>query len=68
MRLLNLMDMIISLCHELVYSNKIESLDIILGSDFFNHMKFSYSELLHFDSSVGILFQNNKATKQILRS
>jgi hypothetical protein len=60
------LDIIISLCRELVYLNKIEDLDIILRSNFFNQIKFNYSELLHFGSSVGILFQNNKATKQIL--
>ena len=60
------LDIPISLCRELIYLNKIDELDTILKSDFLKHLKFNYSELLHFGNSVGILFQNNKATKKIL--
>jgi hypothetical protein len=60
------LDILISLCRELIYLNKIDDLDTILKSDFFKQLTFNYSELLHFGNSVGILFQNNKATKNIL--
>ena len=42
------LDILISLCRELIYLNKIDELDTILKSDFFKHLKFNYSELLHF--------------------
>ncbi len=60
------LDIIISLCRELIYLNKIDELDTILKSDFFNQLKLNYSELLHFGNSVAILFQNIKANKKIL--
>lgn len=60
------LDIIISLCRELIYLNKIDELDEVLKSEFFNKLEFNYSELLYFGNSIGILFQKNKATKKIL--
>lgn len=62
----NTLDIIISLCRELIYLNKIDELDVVLKSDFFNKIQFNYSELLHFGNSVGILFQKNKAIKKLV--
>jgi hypothetical protein len=60
------LDIVISLCRELVYLERIDELDAVLKSDFFKQLKFNYSELLHFGNSVGILFQSIEATKKIL--
>lgn len=60
------LDIIISLCRELIYLNKIDELDTVLKSDFFNGLQFNYSELLHFGNSVGKLFQKNIAPQKIL--
>lgn len=51
------LDFMISLCRELIYLNKIDELDQVLRTKFFNNRDFSYSEIIHFGNSVGILFR-----------
>ena len=58
------LDFMISLCRELIYLNKIEELEQVFQTNFFNNRDFSYSEIIHFGNSVGILFK----TKQVLES
>ena len=54
----------ISLCRELIYLNKIDELDQVFQTSFFYNRDFSYSEIIHFGNSVGILFK----TKQVLEN
>lgn len=58
------LDFMISLCRELIYLNKIDELDQVFRTNFFNNRDFSYSETIHFGNSVGILFK----TKQVLKN
>lgn len=58
------LDFMISLCRELIYLNKIEELEQVFQTYFFNNRDFSYSEIIHFGNSVGILFK----TKQVLEN
>jgi hypothetical protein len=58
------LDFMISLCRELIYLNKIEELEQVFLSNFFNNRVFSYSEIIHFGNSVGILFK----TKQVFEN
>ena len=58
------LDFMISLCRELIYLNKIDELEQVFQTNFFNNRDFSYSEIIHFGNSVGILFK----TKQVLES
>jgi hypothetical protein len=58
----HVLDFMISLCRELIYLNKIDILDQVFHTSFFNNRDFSYSEIIHFGNSVGILFK----TKQVL--
>ncbi|PHX61991.1 MAG: hypothetical protein CK517_02645 [Flavobacteriales bacterium] len=58
------LDFMISLCRELIYLNKIEELEHVFQSNFFNNRDFSYSEIIHFGNSVGILFK----TKQVFEN
>lgn len=56
------LDLMISLCRELVYLDKQALLDQVFHSAFFNERNFSYSETLHFGNSVGMLFKNKLLT------
>ena len=58
------LDFMISLCRELIYLNKIDELDQVFQTSFFYNRDFSYSEIIHFGNSVGILFR----TKQVLEN
>ncbi len=61
------LDIMISLCRELIYLNKFLVLEDVFNTRFFNDRIFSYSETLHFGNSIGILFKNNLLpTKKIL--
>lgn len=51
------LDFMISLCRELVYLDKQPLIDAVFKSDFFNKRQFTYSEILHFGNSVGMLFK-----------
>ena len=51
------LDFMVSLCRELIYLEKTAVLEEVLNSDFFNSRSFTYSEILHFGNSVGILIK-----------
>ena len=51
------LDFMVSLCRELIYLEKTAVLEEVLNTDFFNSRSFTYSEMLHFGNSVGILIK-----------
>jgi hypothetical protein len=51
------LDFMVSLCRELIYLEKTAVLDEVLKTDFFNSRSFTYSEMLHFGNSIGILIK-----------
>jgi hypothetical protein len=51
------LDFMVSLCRELIYLEKTAVLEEVLETDFFNSRSFTYSEMLHFGNSVGILIK-----------
>lgn len=62
------LDFMISLCRELIYLNKIDVLDQVFHTSFFNNRDFSYSEIIHFGNSVGILFKTTQIVEKKLLS
>jgi hypothetical protein len=62
------LDFMISLCRELIYLNKIEELEQVFQTNFFNNRNFSYSEIIHFGNSVGILFKTKQVSEKIILS
>lgn len=62
------LDFMISLCRELIYLNKIDELDQVFRAKFFNNRDFSYSEIIHFGNSVGILFRTKQDLEKKLLS
>jgi hypothetical protein len=62
------LDFMISLCRELIYLNKIDVLDQVFQTNFFNNRDFSYSEIIHFGNSVGILFKTKQMVEKKLLS
>ena len=51
------LDFMVSLCRELIYLEKTDVLEAVMNSDFFNNRAFTYSEILHFGNSVGLLIK-----------
>lgn len=62
------LDFMISLCRELIYLNKIDELDQVFRSKFFNNRDFNYSEIIHFGNSVGKLFRTKQDLEKKLLS
>jgi len=61
------LDLIVTICRELIHHNRIDVFLKVLNSNIFNSKKFIYSEMLFFGNSIGILFRNlNQINKSIL--
>jgi hypothetical protein len=54
------LDLIVTVCRELIHTNRVDVFLDILNSANFNSYKFIYSEMLFFGNSIGILFRNSK--------
>jgi hypothetical protein len=54
------LDLLITVCRELIHTNRMDVFLDILNSASFNSYKFIYSEMLFYGNSVGILFRNSK--------
>lgn len=54
------LDLMISLCRELVYLERQTLLEVVFNSIFFSSRNFTYSETLHFGNSIGMLFKSHK--------
>lgn len=59
-------DILITLCRELIHFKRFDALYEVLNSNTFNFNEFTYEEILHFGNSVGILFRNIKKVNEDL--
>ena len=59
-------DILITLCRELIHIKRFDALNEVLNSNTFNFNEFTYEEILHFGNSVGILFRNIKKVNEDL--
>ena len=51
-------DILTTLCRELIHHNRLDALNEVLNAKIFNLNNFTYEEVLHFGNSVGVLFRN----------
>jgi hypothetical protein len=59
-------DILITLCRELIHFKRFDVLNEIFNSNVFNFNAFTYEEIMHFGNSVGILFRNIKKVNEDL--